>query len=258
MTSLEPAAVRSALHADGVVLLRGVIDDALVASLREARADLESAGRPLSRQVLYVDGPEPLGRPPLTALMDQWLSPHRWSGPGSTQSAAAALRPLVDTLLPGAVLFQDLMLVKKPAQRPFPWHQDYPYWPVDRPDGLVFWVPLTPTDTESGALRFAVGSQRLGPRPAVDLHDGRPQDEARKLGFDPSEWDWFAPRYEVGDAVVFLPTTFHGSPATTRREERAAWSSTGLSPGGRCWPANAPTHPLCATVKDGELVGAES
>ena len=256
--SIDVHEVHETLRTDGVALLPGVASAALVGSLRAALAGLRAEAHPMSRQVLYVDGPEPPDRPPLTALMDQWLSPHRVEGPGSTARAASALRPLIEELLPGAVLFQDLMLVKQPGQKPFPWHQDYPYWPVDQPEGLVVWLPLTPTDSDSGALRFARGSHRLGPRPVVDLHDGRPQDAASDLGFDAADYEWLVPRYEVGDAVVFLPTTFHGSPATKRNGERAAWSSIWLDPSCRWSHTNAPNHPLCRVVEDGAPVGSIS
>ena len=252
---MNPEHARQELVERGVVLLKGVVSPALLGVLRGAVATNRAVGRPMSRQVLYTHGQAPAGRPPLTALMDQWLSPFLYEGPGSTRAVADALRPIAAGLLgePG-VLFQDLLLVKREGQRAFPWHQDFGYWPVDQPLGVVLWVPLQPSDGASGALRFAACSHRLGPRPVVDLHDGGPQRAGADLAFDPDAWPAFAPAYEEGDAVAFLPITFHASPAMRRPGERAAWSCIFLSPRARWSHANAPNHPLCKVVADGAPV----
>ena len=246
---------RQELAESGVALLMGVIPSALIDGLRQAVAANRAAQRPMSRQVLYTHGKVPVGRPPLTALMDQWLNPFTYDGPGSTRAFADALRPLADEMLdePG-VLFQDLLLIKRQGQKEFPWHQDFGYWPVDRPLGVVLWIPLQPSDGGSGALRFAAGSHRLGPRPVVDLHDGSPQQAGADLLFDSNAWHSIEPTYETGDAVAFTPITFHASPAMRRPGERAAWSCIFLSPRARWSHANAPNHPLCNIVADGAPV----
>lgn len=246
---------REALDADGVALLPGVVDVAVLDGLRDAVQSNREAGRPMSRQVLYTHRPTPSDRPPLTALMDQWLSPHRFDGGGSTRHAAAAVRPLAGALLgEEPVLFQDLLLVKREGQKAFPWHQDFGFWPVDRPLGVVLWLPLQASDGATGALQFAVGSHRLGPRPVVDLHDGSTQEPDADLAFDAQAWPVFAPTYQPGDAAVFTPITFHASPAMRRPIERAAWSCIFLSPRARWRHANAPNHPLCKLVPDGAPV----
>lgn len=246
---------RRDLEDRGVTLLEGAIPVPLVVALQQAVAANRQADRPMSRQVLYTHGDVPRNRPPLTALMDQWLSPFLYEGPGSTRAVSDAVRPLAEELLgePG-VLFQDLLLIKREGQKQFPWHQDFGYWPVDRPLGVVLWVPLQPSGGETGALRFAEGSHRLGPRPVVDLHDGTPQHAGASLGFDSAAWPSFAPTYQTGDAVAFTPVTFHASPAMRRPGERAAWSCIFLSPRVRWSHANAPNHPLCKVVADGTPV----
>ena len=186
--------------------------------------------------------------------MDQWLSPHRL-GPPNTRASAEAIRALVAPLLGAApVLFQDLLLVKRPSQRPFPWHQDFPFWPVDTPRGVVVWVPLCDSDEERGGLAFARGSHRLGPRPVVDLHTAAPQDPHAELGFDSSRFEIVCPRYRRGDAVAFLPITFHGSPALRSPHDRVAWSSIWLDPRARWQHGRAPNHPLCKRTPDGAPV----
>jgi ectoine hydroxylase-related dioxygenase (phytanoyl-CoA dioxygenase family) len=247
--------LHQALGSQGVALLKGVVAAEVTTALRNAVSANRALARPMSRQVLYTHTRVPAQRPPLTALMDQWLNPHLYDGSGSTRCVADAVRPLVAELLgePG-VLFQDLLLVKRAGQAEFPWHQDFGFWPVDRPLGVVLWVPLQPSDGRTGALRFAVGSHRLGVRPVVDLHDGAPQQPDLSLGFDPAAWPEFAPNYDEGDAVAFTPLTFHSSPAMHRAGERAAWSCIFLSPRVRWRHANAPNHPLCKIVVDGEPI----
>jgi ectoine hydroxylase-related dioxygenase (phytanoyl-CoA dioxygenase family) len=242
---------RSALARDGFVVLRGVVATSVLDELGEILRSLERRGQPRSRQVLYTHAPAPAERPPLDVLMDQWLSPHRLAPP-NTLGPARVIRTLAADLLDTEpVLFQDLLLRKRPGQRPFAWHQDYPFWPVDAPEGVVVWVPLAAADERRGGLAFARGSHRLGPRPVVDLHDGTPQDPGAELGFDLGQFEIVAPRYERGDAVAFLPTTFHGSPAMRAAGTRTAWSSVWLRPGLRWSHANAPRHPLCKQVRDG-------
>ncbi|MFZ4734869.1 MAG: phytanoyl-CoA dioxygenase family protein [Bradymonadia bacterium] len=245
---------RAELARDGVTFLGMAIASDLLQTLREAIVANRASERPLSRQVLYAHGPAP-ARPPLTALMDQWLNPFLFEGAGSTRLVAEAVRPLASELLgePG-VLFQDLLLIKRQGQKQFPWHQDFGFWPVDQPCGIVLWVPLQASDGESGALRFACGSQRLGPRPVVDLHTGGPQSQGADLAFAPDAWRSFAPTYAEGDAVAFTPTTFHASPAMQRPGERAAWSCIFVSPRVRWCHGNAPNHPLCKIVPDGAPV----
>ncbi len=213
------------------------------------------SNRRLSRQVLYTRVPEPEAAPPLTALMDQWLNPHRQTGEGSTLTVAQSLRPLAESLLgTSAVLFQDLLLVKRPGQHEFPWHQDFGFWPVDRELAVVIWVPIKAADSASGALRFAAGSHRLGVRPVVDLHTGAPQDSNLDLEFDIEDWPVAVPSYAEGDIAVFSPLIFHSSSAKAGGADRPAWSCVFLAQEVRWCHANAPNHPLCQITEDGALV----
>jgi ectoine hydroxylase-related dioxygenase (phytanoyl-CoA dioxygenase family) len=245
---------RQTLATDGFVVLEQVVPPIVLDGLASVVRSLEERGRARSRQVLYTHRETPKGRPPLNSLMDQWLNPHRVAQP-NTRAPAEVMREFVTQILGvEPVLFQDLLLRKRPGQRPFAWHQDYPFWPVDAPNGVVVWVPLQASDSARGGLAFARGSHQLGPRPVVDLHDGQPQDPGAALGFAPEQFEIVAPPYERGDAVAFLPSTFHGSPAMQRPGERVAWSSVWLAPTVRLAHANAPNHPLCAQTRDGSLV----
>ena len=37
-----------------------------------------------------------------------------------------------------------------------PWHQDYPFWPVDTPDALSTWTPMEDVTTSGGCLELSL------------------------------------------------------------------------------------------------------
>jgi ectoine hydroxylase-related dioxygenase (phytanoyl-CoA dioxygenase family) len=60
-------------------------------------------------------------------------------------------------------LWEDSVLVKEPgAVERTEWHQDLSYFHVDGDQLCTAWVPLDPTDDETGAMRFVRGSHRSG------------------------------------------------------------------------------------------------
>lgn len=246
---------RAALDRDGFVTRAGVLDPGDVARLAARVEALFDSPHPPSRQVLYVDGRPPPDTPPLDRLLHQWLNPHRLGVEGTADLLDGPRRIAAELLDAEPVLFQDLLLVKTPSQQRFPWHQDFPFWPVDRPRGVVCWIPLVPSTGAGGGLTFARGSHRLGPLPAIDLHRGHPQDPTAEMpsldGFDP-----ICPPLAPGDAVFFSPLVLHGSAPRGTPGRRAAWSSIWLHPSVRWHHARAPAHPLCREVPDGAPVHA--
>jgi len=241
--------------------LRGfaVVPDLLDAEARATLAPrveaLFASARPRSRQVLYVDGRVPPDTPHLDRLLHQWLNPHRLPGDEGTADLLDPPRALAARLLDAPpVLFQDLLLVKEPGQSRFPWHQDFPFWPIDKPRAVVCWVPLVASTHRAGGLMFARGSHRIGPLPAVDLHRGRPQDPAAEWPAIEGRFDTVCPTLQPGDALVFSPLVLHGSPPRRMGGRRVAWSSVWLHPDVRWCHARAPAHPICRHVVDGARV----
>lgn len=243
------------IHEDGVAVRRDFVRRDELDALDRALSAARVAELPRSRQVLYTHRSPPPDAPPFTALMDQWLNPHRFAGEASTAGVAKRIaHRLSEEWGRSLVLFQDLFLLKRQGQRPFPWHQDRAFWPVDRAEGLILWVPLRASNGSSGALKFATGSHLLGEQPVLDLHTGAPQDPDAKLSFQSADWPELAPVYGAGDAVVFSPLVFHASPAMKAPGERAAWSCIFLGAETRWCHAAAPNHPMCKVVPDGALV----
>tara|TARA_Y100000588_G_scaffold279390_1_gene296223 strand:+ start:2275 stop:3084 length:810 start_codon:yes stop_codon:yes gene_type:complete len=124
-------------------------------------------------------------------------------------------------------LFHDHVLVKEAgAPRHTPWHSDAPYYFVEGPQTVSFWVPLDPVPVES-TLRIVKGSHRwdAAVHPVVwatgegfydadaDAEDGGyrpiPDPDADDDGFEVLEW-----AVEPGDAVAFHFNVVHGARGT--------------------------------------------
>jgi len=50
-----------------------------------------------------------------------------------------------------------------------PWHQDFPFWPVDTPNGLSTWTPMEDVSEHGGCLEVVDGSHKWGVSPPVDF-----------------------------------------------------------------------------------------
>lgn len=253
--SPEPADRAAALSGNGHRVVRGLLSDPEVEALRSSLEFLRHAAAP-SREILYTHRlPDAAPSRGMAALMDQWINPHRRAGAASTLPAAARLRRWVGELLEcEAVLFQDVLMDKRGHHRPFPWHQDFPFWPVDRPEGVVIWAALDPIDERRGGLCVAATAGDR-PGPAIDLHSGAPQP-----GFE--GWaaelpvDHVCPTLAPGDAIAFAPLTWHCSGRNCDDGPRRVWATTWLATGVRWCHAAAPRHPFVRWMRDGAPVGA--
>lgn len=243
----------------GFAVAERLVPDEALASLAEIFRRHDEAALPRSAEILYTHAPPPAAPTPggMRRLMDQWLNPHRRPPPLSTRAAAEALRAAVTAWLgEPAILFQDVLMEKTAGHEPFPWHQDFPYWPVDAPIGLVVWAPLDPMDETSGGLQLAAGSHHAGVGPAIDLHTGEAQPGSRGATPDPARFDVVRPALASGDAIIFHPLTWHASPVNRSGRRRRVWASTWLGASARWSHARAPRHPLCRVVEDGAPVGS--
>lgn len=253
--------------AQGYCVLSNVLDPDGIAFLCRI-IDEHRLHVPPSRQILYTHelpsapaeaSAEAASRaklPGMNALMEQWLNPHCREAVLSTLPIAAILRERVRSLLHAEpVLFQDMLMSKNPGHRPFPLHQDYPFWPVAEPVGGVLWTALDPIDASSGGLSLAPGSHLLGIGPPIDLHSGRPQP-----GFDVEKTELLPhetkiPQLEPGDAIWFHPLLWHCSGDNLSGRQRRVWSSTWLPAQARWSRDKAPRHPFAHRVQNGAVVG---
>jgi hypothetical protein len=149
------AADASAFRRDGVVLLRGVLTEAEIATLaRGVERNLAALGP------LGMNATEP-GQPgAFVEDFRNWdrIAEYEQVIRGSALAAAAGE-------LTGSRevrLFHDHLLVKEAGTLdPSPWHQDQPYYCIDGSQTVSFWIPLDPVARPS-TLEFVAGSHADG------------------------------------------------------------------------------------------------
>jgi phytanoyl-CoA hydroxylase len=150
----------------------------------------------------------------------------------------------------GARLLHD-HVIAKPAHvsGTVPWHQDYPYWPVDTAEGLSCWCPLDDVGEEGGCLEVIDGSHRWGESPPADF-----------LADDQGALDARADRVRLpasaGSVVVLHSLTWHRSGPNRDAGNRAAYISLWLPPDARYAPEHSGWHPVNehVSVKPGEIL----
>lgn len=240
---------------DGFLVLRGLLVPSDCRHVSQRLAELDAAGLQRSRQVLYTHQPPPPSRPPLNALMDQWLNPLLTNLDGHTGRILALVQATVAaTLGHGVVPLQDLALEKRANHAIFPWHQDQPFWAVDRTDGAVVWIALDGSTAANGGLQLAAGSHRHGRGPPIDLHTG--ESQAGSIGAVPPGLDSQAtcPELAPGDAILFSSLCWHCSGLNTSNTVRRAWAISWIHELARWDFSQAPRHPIRGLVADGSEV----
>lgn len=150
----------------------------------------------------------------------------------------------------GARLLHD-HVIAKPRERSatVPWHQDYPYWPVDTPGGLSCWMPLEDVGPEGGCLEIVPGSHRDGERRAVDfIRDAHPDldQHPQRLRLPVS----------AGSVVVLHSLSWHRTGPNLDQGRRRAYITLWVPPEARYAPAHADWHPTNehVTVQPGQIL----
>ena len=128
-------------------------------------------------------------------------------------------------------LFHEHILIKEvKADVATPWHQDQPYYCVEGPKTVSFWIPLDHVSRDR-TLEFIAGSHLSGNLYQPQFFNGKPLNEgdqmtpvpdvaANRNKFDIRGWS-----IEPGDVIAFDFRTVHGAPPnTSRTEQRRAFS----------------------------------
>jgi ectoine hydroxylase-related dioxygenase (phytanoyl-CoA dioxygenase family) len=73
----------------------------------------------------------------------------------------------------GIRFFHDHALYKDPGDsKPTPWHQDYPFWPMENgKESLSIWIALDDVDESNGCMMFVPGSHKTGKLSAIPLNN---------------------------------------------------------------------------------------
>ena len=228
ITGLDPETVE-AFQRDGAVVLRGVFTR-WVATLRQGVETLMAEPSPLERSYLPADG---------SAKFFQDLCNWQRIAPFEDfvrhSPAAALAADLMGSH--SARFFHDHVLVKEPGTSLVtPWHQDTPYYCVDAPHHVSFWIPLDPVPRET-SLECVAGSHRWGVTHKPQRFDGTdlyaaderapvPDIDANRDAYRILGW-----ALEPGDAVAFAFNVLHGAPANTQPTRRRIFSARWVGDG---------------------------
>ncbi|MEM9488632.1 MAG: phytanoyl-CoA dioxygenase family protein [Myxococcota bacterium] len=153
----------------------------------------------------------------------------------------------------GARLLHDHVIAKPAnASATIPWHQDYPYWPVDIDRGISCWCPLDDIGRDGGCLEVIAGSHRWGESPPIDfIRDDRSALDARS--------DRLHLPCAAGGLVALHSLTWHRSGPNHATGVRPAYITLWIPPDARYAPEHAPWHPSNEhiTVTPGEILNED-
>lgn len=218
-----------AYAADGLAVVRGLVDAAMVTRLGAA---VDRAMAAPAKRAIEFNAPGEAGR--FFGDMFMWRrDPDFRAAFFETQAAAVAGAAMRSA---NVHLFYDQIFAKEPATpRPTPWHQDYPYWPVTGDQFCTVYIALDEIDAENGAVEYVAGSHLWGSdyRPAPFRAGGEdaqrytnsplapgPDIDAMRATLDIRRYA-LAP----GDATIFHGRLVHGAPGNaspTRRRRTLA------------------------------------
>lgn len=205
--------------ADGVVLLKGLFDLALVERLRSlVEADMAKE----SRMQLELSKAGDRGRFYGNTFVWQQTPGFREV---IFESALAEAAGRVMGSRKVNIVF-DQLLVKEPGTRERTrWHHDLPYWPILGDQVATLWLALDEVTAESGAVEYVKGSHLWGQRfkaeafkegveyqedlpPVPDIEAERERHEILQYELMP------------GDCTIHHGLTLHAAPGNARSDRR--------------------------------------
>jgi phytanoyl-CoA hydroxylase len=204
--TLDREAATRAYGADGYLILREVIDAALIAEASDHVAWLqerhpELRGEELSHELVASD--------PF------------WVRLVSDERLLAIAEIFVG---PDIALFASHYISKPPySGQPVLWHQDGAYWPLKPMNVVTLWLAVDHSVPENGCLRVIPGSHR------GEMHALRRRDDTESVLGSESATDVDESRavdmiLDPGDVEVHHPKIMHGSNANTSQ-----WRRCGLT-----------------------------
>lgn len=183
---------------------------------------------------------------------------------------AGAVRGLLRT--PEARLWHDQIISKPPRDNGhFRFHQDFYFWPLDRPNIVSCWLALDDSTVENGCMHVIPGSHR-DPRFSPDARAREVEEIARiraesgALGktlrdqIGESDVSIGVPiELKAGECMFHHCLNFHATPHNRTDRQRRAFVMIFMAQGVRYKNAQSPGHVLIPTIEvaDGEpLVGS--
>lgn len=183
-------------------------------------------------------------------VVSQWTSVHEQHPAYAAQLHHPRVVAIARQLLaaPRIQLFHDHLISKPPkVSETIPWHQDYPFWPIDRPHALSCWLALDDADTASGAMSFMPAAHLEGECAPVDFLR-KPKDWGAR------ECDKVATAVRAGDCIFHSCLSWHCSPPNQSAGPRRAFIAIMMAADCRYAPEHSGWHPMnaCVSVAPGE------
>lgn len=218
---------REAYARDGAALLRGIIPLEWVDYMREAVARLMDRSDPSSQN--YADEGEPrFFSQAFPCLLDDAFK--AWVLYGPLKDIAHQVFTDSKTVN----FFYDQIFAKEPgAGKATPWHQDFPFLPLQGGDQIMrIWVPFDSVTADGGAVHYLRGSHRWGKvyhpigfkniSAITDAYKESPYVDPPDFEADYDKYDWLVGVAEPGDAALHHPMVVHGSKGNMTRNFRRA------------------------------------
>ncbi len=145
--------------------------------------------------------------------------------------------------------------VGKGTNQTLPWHQDYPFWPVNTPQSLSLWIPFDDVSATGGCMEIVEGSHKWGAAAPVDFI----MDDPEKFR-DRNDLNFIRIPATKGQVVVLHSLTWHRShPNQDADTERRVYIILWIPACAEYTPDTTEWHPLNERiqVKTGEQLNAD-
>ena len=191
---------------DGFVFPIDVVDKA---EAEATRADLEAAEAELA------DDPERLAL--LRSYPDRLLPSfdRLIRNPNLIAAASQALGPNLMVWSAG------LFIKEANSPKIVSWHQDLTYWGLDDAEETTCWVALSPSNEQSGCMKFVPASHKMQAVPHVDtFSDNNLLTRGQEIAVDVEEGSGVSVVLETGQASMHHGHLFHASGPNTTDDRR--------------------------------------
>jgi ectoine hydroxylase-related dioxygenase (phytanoyl-CoA dioxygenase family) len=217
-----------AFERDGAVAVRHFLTDEWIGTLREAMPEiLESTYDPTARMTGAADGKirsrDGIWRDCESFARFLFLSP-------VGELASTVMRSTK------ARLYEDLLLYKEAgASGEVGWHRDAPHWPLTGVQMSSIWFSLETVASDSGAMKFVIGSHRDNDEEAQSSMSVRESElGARHV---------LTVEAEPGDVVVFHPRALHTAYGSAPDRPRRTFTLRFMGDDVRWRPRRSIFHP---------------
>lgn len=230
MTDENTLFYKQQLHADGVVHIRGLLNQD---DLQELNSTIDEVLANPSPFGVQLQKPETGGM--FFTDFNNWSRLTKVENFCRKQKILNMIQALTGSST--AYLFHDHILVKEGNSIATPWHQDRPYYIFEGDLNLSIWMPTTDV-TEDSSLEFWRGSHKSN-----ELYMPKGFSDGRALGNnsdfvelnenDIPQCERMTFDMKAGDALVFFNNTVHGSRPHVSSEPRRALSIRMLLDGAK-------------------------